>query len=680
MTGVDREAFLDGYLAEVEEHVASVARHLVAIERGAGTPHPKAVREIFRSLHTIKGLSAMIGVEPIVALTHAMEVVARAGEQAGGRIPPRSLDLLAQGIRAVEQRLHRVAERQPVPPAPTLLLDGFAALDDRLEPARAEAPPIQFDPAIDDKLSLSDREQIAQGVATGLCCSRVDFVPTAIHAAAGLNITVVRERIARIGEIVRVIPIARPRDELTPAGICFSMIVLHAGQEAELAEAVGGDRGNVAELARRAERAISPTTTDPVFEPPDDDRFEAASHGGRVVRVEVTRLDDALERLSALIVTRFRMARATAELAARGVDTRALDEIVAESARQLRDLRGAIMRARMVSVAELLERVPLLVRGLGRSTGKAVSVEIDAGRAELDKSVAERLFPAVVHLIRNAVDHAIEPAAARTARGKPAEGRIRVSCHDRSNNQLELAISDDGGGVDREAVARRAGKPVPTSDDELLELLGTPGLSTVAAATETSGRGLGVDIVQRVVRELGGELRMVTTAGRGTTFTLRVPLSITIIDAFSFSARGQVFVVPVASVDEVIEIDGTQTTRGPQRAGALIEIKLIERRGAPVPLIDLAELFGLPVGPSGVPAGLHPKAIVVRRGGAPYAFLVDRVLGHQEVVVRPVLDPLVRVTGVTGSTDLGDGRPVLVVDLVALSASLVTAASRVSAA
>lgn len=665
---VEREAFLDGYLAEVEEHLAAIARHLIAIERAPAQPQPRAMRDIYRALHTIKGLSAMIGVDAIVAISHAMEGIARAADQAGGRLPAGAVDLLSQGMRAIEQRMRSVAARKLVAAAPTTLLDALGALAERPVAAAPPLPPLHLDPVVAEKLTASEREQIVQGVAGGLWCSRVDFVPTPERAAAGLNITAVRERLARIGDLVRVLPIGRDKTADAPAGIAFALIVLHAGNDADLVEAVGGDASCVTPVAEPP----SPDAAHLVAAalPPVDGDADDTVQAGKVVRVEVSRLDEALDRLSAMIVTRFRLARASAALAAAGGDTRALDEIIRESARQLRDLRGAIMRARMVSVSELLERVPLLVRGLVRATNKAVTVEIDAGRTELDKAVGERLFPAVVHLIRNAVDHAIEPEAERIARGKPAEGRLRVSCHDRASNQLELSISDDGAGIDRAAVARKAGRPVPENDDALLELIATPGLSTAATTTATSGRGLGVDIVLRTVRELGGELSMMTRAGYGTTFTMRVPLSITIIDAFSFTTRGHVFVIPVAMVEEVIEVDDARTTRGPQRAGAAVEVALIERRGAAVPLVDLAAAFGLPAGEGGVPPGLHAKALIVRRAGAPCAFRVDRMLGQHEVVVRPVSDPLVRVPGVTGSTDLGDGRPVLVVDLVALSAAI----------
>ena len=161
------------------------------------------------------------------------------------------------------------------------------------------------------------------------------------------------------------------------------------------------------------------------------------------------------------------------------------------------------------------------------------------GNAELDKAVAERIFPAVVHLVRNAVDHAIESPAERRAAGKPEAGLLTVACHERSDNQLELTVTDDGRGVDAAAVAARAGAPVPNTDAALLELLALPGLSTKATVTTTSGRGVGMDIVRRIaVDELRGELSMRTTPGQGTTFALRIPLSITIVDAFSFLCGG----------------------------------------------------------------------------------------------------------------------------------------------
>jgi two-component system, chemotaxis family, sensor kinase CheA len=296
-----------------------------------------------------------------------------------------------------------------------------------------------------------------------------------------------------------------------------------------------------------------------------------------------------------------------------------------------------------------------------------VRLHVDAGNAELDKGVAERLFPALVHLVRNAVDHAIEAPDERVRRGKPEEGTLRIGCSQQSNTRLVLTVSDDGAGVDRARVAGRSERPIAPGDAALLDALCRAGLSTRDQATTTSGRGMGMDIVKRiVVDQLGGELSMVTEPGAGTTFTLRVPLTISIVDAFTLDCRARRFVVPVSIVDEIMEIDPEAVRYGPLRDGSdRRRTGLVERRGETMPLVDLGAVLRVDAG------DVAPRhALIVRRAGEPIAFGLDRVIGQQEAVVRPLLDPLVQVPGKAGATDLGDGKPTLVLDLVSLIATL----------
>ena len=260
--------------------------------------------------------------------------------------------------------------------------------------------------------------------------------------------------------------------------------------------------------------------------------------------------------------------------------------------------------------------------------------------------------------------------------------RRRLACRELSDSQLERTISDDGRGVDAAALARRANVPVPETEEGLLELLTRPGLSTKTEITTTSGRGVGMDVVKRIaVEQLRGEMSVSTSKGRGTTFSLRIPLSITIVEAFSFICAAETFVVPVSMVEEVQEIDLGRTVRGPDRRRAprpgggdrrsvARATEMIQRRGEAVPLLRLEEVLGL-ADPGGA-APVRRKVIVVRRQGEPFAFAVDRMLGQQEVVVRPLEDQLVRVHGISGTTDLGDGRPTLVLDLAALGGRLLS--------
>jgi two-component system, chemotaxis family, sensor kinase CheA len=448
-----------------------------------------------------------------------------------------------------------------------------------------------------------------------------------------------------------VLPRSVPATEGAPAGLSFVLLLLTTKTIAELQAVSPQSELRLALLA--AAPALPPLDVEV-----DDGDF---GHGNGLVRVEVSRLDDTMEKLSSLIVTRFRMGRAVADLAGHGVDVRQLSQIMAENARQLRDLRAAVLQVRMVRVSDVLDRVPLLVRGLRRNTGKMVRLEMDTGTAEVDKAVADRLFPAVVHLVRNAIDHAIETPQQRKAAGKPEEGLLRIVCVNRGGNRLELSVEDDGRGVDKEKVARRAGQPVPQTDEGLLDLLCLPGLSTREEASTTSGRGMGMDIVRGVaVGQLGGELLLSTRPGRGSTFTLRVPLSITIVDAFSFECANLRFVTPVSAVEEIVEIDPLHLTRAPGRRA---QATMVQRRGQALQVLQLSSVFHLR---EDAPA---TRALVVRRGGEATGMAVHKMLGRQEVVVRPMDDALVRVTGVTGATDLGDGMPTLVLDLVALAAA-----------
>jgi two-component system chemotaxis sensor kinase CheA len=651
--------FVSAYVLEAEEHLGAANTHLLATERAlrAGESNLRGVREVFRALHTVKGLSAMVGVEPIVTLSHRMEALLRSADRSQARLPLGAVDVLLRGVQAIEQRVSAFRDGRPVEAAPLALLREIDSFDAAAPTAATGPLELDLPPELAAKLGAAELEQLQSGLSAGKHALCVSFEPSTEKAERGLTIKVVREALEKLGEIVKVVPVAL-QGSASGAGLAFAIILLTTHEREQVAAAVD-DPLSVAEVA-------GPSSQLPV--PPLEATLEREhdfeTHQQGFVRVNVTRLDESVERLSALIVNRFRMNRAIAQLTLAGVDTRELLQIQNEGGRQLRDLRAAIFRVRMVPTADLLERIPLLVRGLRRAVDRAVNVQIDAGTTEVDKAVAERLFPALVHLVRNAVDHAIETPDERVRRGKPPEGLLKISCAARSDTWLELLVEDDGRGIDREAVARKARREVPTSEAALLELLCEPGLSTREVATTTSGRGMGMEIVKRTIEQLGGELFLRTQLGAGSTFILRVPLSLSIVDGFSFECREQRFVVPVASVDEIIEVDDAALVHSPASKRGGGRVAMLERRGEVVPLLSLAAVLGLSE------AGADRKALIVRRGAEAVAFAVDRMLGQQEVVVRPLDDALVRVRGVAGATDLGDGKPTLVLDLAGLGAAV----------
>jgi len=667
MSELDRSEFAAGFLIEADEHVRAASANLLAVEQALreGGPQHRMLRELFRSLHTLKGLSAMVGVDAIVEIAHEMESILRDLDRGAAKLNAGAIELLLQGVRAIELRLSAYAQGRSVPAAPTQLVEALAALQTSHDAETAEqAVDLSLDPELLQKLSPSELKHLRERLRAGARALRIDFYPSPARAASGFSITSVREQIAKLGEIVRVIPRAVPKSAAAPGGLAFALILLSDSADELLARAADTDP-----------RSLMPIALTSRDEPAEPDELVPLNRGS--IRVEVTRLDDALEKLSALVVTRFKLTHAVNALHERGVDVRELRAILGDNGRQLRDLRGAITRARMVSVAELLERVPLIVRGMKRTTGKQVRLVIDAGKAELDKAVAEHVFPAIVHLVRNAVDHAVETPEERRALGKAPEGMITVACAELTDTQLEIRVSDDGRGIDSAAVSRRTSRVQPKDERELLELITMPGLSTLDGATSNSGRGMGMDIVRRIAVELlGGELSLQTTPGRGSTFTMRLPLSISIVDSFAFLCGAQPFAVPMATIEQVIDLDAERIihTPAPRANDAAVQLSLLQLRGEAVPLFGLASLLQLKAAEKA-----RAKAFVVRPDGQALAFAIDRVLGQQEIVVRPVADPLVQMPGVAGTTDLGDGQPTLVLDLVRLSQIALRRSAEVSA-
>jgi two-component system, chemotaxis family, sensor kinase CheA len=661
--------FVSAYVVEAEEHLETASTQLLAIEQAlrSGGANLRAQREAFRALHTIKGLSAMVGVEPVVTIAHRMEALLRASDRRGAKLPVESIDVLLRGVRAIQTRVRAFGEGKTVPLPDAELLNSLDALDTEHGRELDELPLLELDPSLAAKLGALELEQLKTGLNDGQRALRVDFKPSLERSARGVTINQVREQLQRIGEVVKVFPTSQPASPSEPGGLSFVIVLLSPAPLKAVADAADVAEDKVQVLAEMPAPPLpvpgveaSLTAEEPLDTSAED--LHVPQRG--VVRVAVSRLDDTVEGLSALLVTRFRLARSVKALRDRGVDTRELEAIVNDNARQLRSLRAAILRVRMVPVSELLERIPLIVRSLRRTMNRQVRLELEAGGAEVDKAVAERLFPALVHLIRNAVDHAIETPDERVRRGKPEDGLIRIECSSRSNRWLEMRISDDGRGIDPAAVARRAGAPVPATEAGLLELICRSGLSTRDVATTTSGRGMGMEIVKRIVHEqLGGELTLHSELGQGTTFKLMVPLSISVVDAFSFVCGGQRFVTPVVAIEEIIEIDPRQVVEGVALPGQR-PVKLVRRRGRAVPLLSLASVFAMPA------SGGEAKALVVRRGDDTMAFAIERMLGQQEVVVRPLNDSLIKVPGVAGATDLGDGQPTLVLDLLSLGASV----------
>ena len=313
------------------------------------------------------------------------------------------------------------------------------------------------------------------------------------------------------------------------------------------------------------------------------------------------------------------------------------------------------MRVRLVSIGEIFRRMPFVVRDLARGSGKRIHLDLTGESTEIDKFLIERMMDPVLHLVRNAVSHGIESPQERTAAGKPPEGTIRLSAST-IGESVVLEVSHDGRGVDADAIARRArdaGMVLPDGildPTVLLDVIAAPGFSTRDEADRVSGRGIGMAVVRDTIHELGGTLSLDATRGHGTTFRIVLPVTLAITDAMIVHVADRVFAVPQSSVREVAEVD-------PGAIRALENNELITHRGEALPVIRLARIFAIPIATR---TRLH--MLVVGNGTAPIGVLVDRISGQREIVVKTIADPLIKVAGVSGATELGDGRLVLILD------------------
>lgn len=630
---------LDDFYAEADEHLGSVRTQLALLEGALGGSAPDAATldAIFRNIHSFKGISGMVGLRPAEQLAHAAEDYLRQLTRQTLTLTAAGFDLLVATIQRLEQIVTAHRRHEPIPEVASLagrlaaLNPSHAAPAPAPEPAAASAAP-------------------APGpLASGLVPWNVTFKPSRELDQRGVNINAVRTRLAALGSIVSATPSVKPG-----GGFSFEFLV-GLPQPPENPEAWAADGISFQPVASAAgAHTASPPLPAAVEE---SSLFVAPSH---IVRVDLSRLDDLMRITGEMVIHRSRLEE---RIASRAGDESGLREVTQALARSLRDLRAAITRVRMVPVAEIFTRMRFVVRDLARTSGRNVRLVLQGQQTEIDKYLVERVKEPLLHLVRNAFSHGIETPEERVAAQKPAEATILLSA-ETAGEAVILRIRDDGRGIDPSAVARRAaelGVALPPQLDAtgLLDVISLPGFSTRAEADRTAGRGVGMSVVRTTVRELGGTLSLETEPGRGTTFTLRLPLTLSIAEMLIVGSGTQTCAVPQGSVAEIIQVAEEQVRR-------VKRTEVVPYRNGVLPIVRLDAVFG-----SAAAARPQRPVLVVQSERGRAGLAVDRVHGQREVVVRPLRDPLLQVPGVAGATELGDGRPVLILDAVTLTQDVV---------
>jgi two-component system chemotaxis sensor kinase CheA len=490
---------------------------------------------------------------------------------------------------------------------------------------------------------------------------RVYLAATATFRAARAAVAVQRARL--LGEVLGVSPALETLPADGPGPEMIEIRLRTQAKTAAIVEQIEG-AGDIARVDVRRDRRRGGVRSG---RQSGGASHAASGNGGpatdgiartRHVRIDLRRLDALMDLIGELVIARGRLVALTG-----AQEESELAEAVTDASRLIGDLQQEIMTCRMVPVWQVFDRFPRFVRDTAQSLGKQVSFEVEGKDIELDRSMLDEIGDPIVHLLRNALDHGIEPPDTRVAAGKPRQGQLRLSAA-RDRSAVLIRVTDDGRGIDRDKVLVRALEsglvdPGTTalSDDEVIRLIARPGFTTAAEVTDVSGRGVGIDAVQARVRALGGSVDIKSAAGEGTTVTARLPLTLAIVRALLARVGGEAYAFPMAHVDETVSTEGANYAA--VRGSPVIVI-----RGEAIPFVRLRELVGLESSPGASPtADPEQHVIVVELGGHRTAVAVDELMGQADIVVKQFDSVRGGAALFSGATVLGDGAPALIVDV-----------------
>ena len=625
------------FVPEATEHLETITASLLAIERSG--PSAEEVARLFRAVHTLKGAAYVVGCLPIGDVAHRMEDLLVAVRQRRAALAPAAVDGLLAGADAVKAMLGDAGERSTELSA--VRDAALATLGALLTPAAAPAP-------------LPDAETPARPGPTlppptlTLASERRSYPARA--SGGRQTIRVGLERLDTLMDLIGEVVVARGRLDRRVTDLD------------RIATALVASRGRmvraVADFERRhLESRLAGTPPPPADEPP------APAPGPSVAEIfaelEFDRDDDVSLLARNIGEIASDVAEAQRELTSLA---RALRDELGQVQRLAGALRGEIGRARLIPIGTLFTRFVRQGQEAARAAGKMVRIETSGEGVELDAGTIEQVVDPLLHLVQNAVAHGIESVEERRARGKPATGAVTLDAHPQGGFVF-VEVADDGRGIDTDALRRRAvahglvdaEAAAALSEEEALELVFVPGLSTASTVTTTSGRGVGMDVVRTNVRRLGGEVEVRTMPGEGARLTLKLPLTVLVSEALVVRAGGEALALPLGALRQVatVDVDEIRTVEGGEAIAA---------EGELVPLFTLAHALALPAGAR----ERRVPVLVLRAGAAPFAVAVDEVLHREDIVIKSLGRFLDGIGPFSGATISAEGRVTLLLDPVRL--------------
>jgi two-component system chemotaxis sensor kinase CheA len=698
---------------ESTEQIEAIERGLLELERGDA--EPSTVNEVFRAAHTLKGSAATIGHRRMAALTHAMEDIFGAFRSGSIEEVAPFADTLLATIDVLRALVDEVFAGHELTDAPeTLTVQLRAELDAATTRGMAPSPvatgapagsagsPGDAGAALGDPLvarllseapaAAGPRSVIRASVDPACEWSGVRLLQVLLEAAetGGLVTSVPTQADVESGlgdlEIVLLVDGApetldglagrlRAIDDITTVGVADAE---SANARASAAPATG----EVRDGSERRSADLGPESrglTQPERIAAAGDRLKAAQ---QTIRIDVTRLDELMNLVGELVVLKTRLQREASQLiGVLGADdpiARDAEDGAQQFSRIASQLQDQVTGLRMLPIDTVFSRFPRVVRDVAAKLGKEVALVVDGKETELDRSVLEEVGDPLGHLVRNSLDHGIEPPDVREAAGKPREGRVRLNAR-HADGMIVITVEDDGAGMDPEALRRKAiekgllspAEAAALPDAEALKIIFAPGFSTASRITDVSGRGVGMDVVRTNIERLGGRVEIASTLGAGTRISLSLPLTLAIVGSMLVRSAERVCALPLSGVVETIRVapDAISWVRGRP-------VVVLRDRVVPIEVLDVA--LGDPVRPLAPGPRGFVNIVVVRSRDRELGLAVDRFVGEQEIVLKSMSAFAGRLVGISGATILADGSVALVVDIGAVVEHRIARAANVA--
>jgi two-component system chemotaxis sensor kinase CheA len=666
------DSLMQLFYDEANEMVEGMEQVLLALE--SGEPDPETVNALFRYAHSFKGNSAAMGFTHLSKFTHGLESAMEALRKEQRTLTPELATLLLQAVDMIRTLLERTRTEGDVgdPTCEPLLQQINAVIN-------GETLPPVVAPSAPTTSSASTPAKPTETPATPQTPQyRITYQPTPTLSAEHDPLQLLSE-LNEYGQVIE----CRFREQIPPleqlkTDACYGSweLVYETAFEPAIVRALLELAAEGAEVRIEPVNAAPAETTQPtpaqaatpatppsaVASPTAETTATAATAAAAVnaasskgeaqsIRVSTEKIDALMNLVSEIVIAQSMLS--SAQNADTDERTRAA---ITQMERHVRDLHERVMAIRLLPVSYLFNRFPRMVRDTAAKLGKKVNFEVEGEETELDRTLLEALSDPLTHLIRNAIDHGIEPPDERRQNGKPETGTIKLSAY-QSEGRIYIEVRDDGRGINTERVREKAiqlgwiTENDHPSEETLFEFLFQPGFSTAQQVSDLSGRGVGMDVVKRNVESLGGSISVQSKRGEGTRFLLRVPLTLAIMDGLGLTVADEHYIVPLTAVVEAFQYESLQHT------ALFDQYEMVNVRGEFIPLVRLRQFVGLPETD-------HDGLIVVlEQEGEQIALLIDGIAGQQQVVLKSLEENFVRVHGFAGATILGDGRVALILDV-----------------